>query len=91
MIALGTRIEQVFARKVHPVIVADDLHAGSGGILAAEVDAQTIMDNYHFDLFSWHRVTCYGDHRTACLNLAHLYGMKIYEEDRNGRPGLFKL
>ena len=27
MIALGTRIEQVFARKVHPVIVADDLHA----------------------------------------------------------------
>jgi len=35
MIALGTRIEQVFARKVHPVIVADDLHAGSGGILSA--------------------------------------------------------
>jgi len=49
------------------------------------------MDNYHFDLFSWHRVTCYGDHRTARLNLACLYGMEIYEEDRNGRPGLFKL
>jgi len=50
--------------------------------LAAEVDAQTLMDNYRFDLFGWHRVTCYGDYRKACLNLARLYGFDIHEEDR---------
>ena len=49
--------------------------------LAAEVDARRIMANYHYDLFGWHRVTCYGDYREACLNLAKLYGMKIYQED----------
>ena len=50
--------------------------------LAAELDARAVMDNYRFDLFSWHRVTCYGDHRNACLNLAKLYGLRAYEEDR---------
>ena len=35
MTALWTKIEQVFARKVHPVVIADDLYAGSGGILSA--------------------------------------------------------
>jgi len=49
--------------------------------LAAEVDARRIMANYHFDLFGWHRVTCYGDYREACTNLAKLYGMEIYQED----------
>jgi len=50
--------------------------------LAAEVNARTLMTNYRFDLFSWHRVTCYGDHREACMNLAKLYGFSIHEEDR---------
>jgi L-fucose isomerase-like protein len=50
--------------------------------LAAEVDAQTLLDNYHFELFSWHRVTCYGDYRKSCLNLARLYDLQIHEEDR---------
>jgi len=50
--------------------------------LAAELDARTVMDNYRFDLFSWHRVTCYGDHRRACMHLAKLYGLHLYEEDR---------
>jgi len=49
--------------------------------LAAELDARHVMENYHFDLFSWHRVTCYGDYRKACANLARLCGMRIYEED----------
>ena len=35
MTAMWTKIEQVFARKVHPVVIADDLYAGSGGILSA--------------------------------------------------------
>jgi hypothetical protein len=51
--------------------------------LAAEVDARTVMEHYHSDVFGWHRVTCYGDHRKACMDLAKLYGMKTYEEDRS--------
>ena len=36
--------------------------------LAAEVDAEKILNNYHFEIFSWHRVT--------------FYGLKIYQEDK---------
>jgi len=50
--------------------------------LAAELDARTTMENYRFDLFGWHRVTCYGDHRRACIDLAKLYGLHVHEEDR---------
>lgn len=49
--------------------------------LAAQVDARTIMHNYHFDVFGWHRVTCYGDHANAFMSLATLYGMRCYQED----------
>lgn len=49
--------------------------------LAAEVNAQAILDNYRSDLFSWHRVTCYGDFRRDCLNLARLYDLEVHEED----------
>jgi len=54
--------------------------------LAGEVDARTVMENYRFDIFGWHRVTCYGNHRKACLNLARLYGFRTYEEDRPAAP-----
>lgn len=50
--------------------------------LAAEVDAQRILDNYHDEIFGWHRVTCYGDYRKPFINLAKLYGLEVYEEDR---------
>jgi L-fucose isomerase-like protein len=50
--------------------------------LAAEVDAQRILDNYHSELFGWHRVTCYGEYRRPFVDLATLYGLEIYEEDR---------
>jgi L-fucose isomerase-like protein len=50
--------------------------------LAAEVDAQRILDNYHSELFGWHRVTCYGNYRKQLMNLATLYGLRILEEDR---------
>jgi len=78
--------EKAFA--VHNARTVANVHDDKGcrTKLAAEVDARTIMDNYHFDLFNWHRVTCYGDHRQACLNLAKLYGLKIYEEDRPTVP-----
>ena len=50
--------------------------------LAAEVDAQKTLDNYHSELFGWHRVTCYGDYRRQLINLATLYGLDVIEEDR---------
>jgi len=50
--------------------------------LAAEVDAEKILNNYHFEIFSWHRVTFYGDYRKEMINLATLYGLKTYQEDR---------
>jgi len=49
--------------------------------LAAEVDAEKILNNYHFEIFSWHRVTVYGNFRKEVLNLAKLYRLKIIEED----------
>jgi len=50
--------------------------------LAAEVDAQRILDNYHSELFGWHRVTCYGEYRKLFVDLATLYGLDVLEEDR---------
>ena len=50
--------------------------------LAAEVDAQKILDNYHFETFSWHRVTCYGEYRRPFVNLATLYGLEVFDEDQ---------
>jgi len=50
--------------------------------LAAEVDAQRILDNYHSEIFGWHRVTCYGDYRKQLINLTTLYGLDVLEEDR---------
>jgi len=50
--------------------------------LAAEVDVQKVLDHYHSELFGWHRVTCYGDYRRPFINLATLYGLEVFEEDR---------
>lgn len=50
--------------------------------MAAQLDAQRILDNYHAERFGWHRVTCYGDHRRQLINLATLYGLDVSEEDR---------
>ena len=50
--------------------------------LAADVDAQRVLDNYHSDLFGWHRVTCYGDYRKQLVDLATLYGLDVFEEDQ---------
>ena len=50
--------------------------------LAAKVDARKILDNYHSELFGWHRVTFYGDYRKQLVDLATLYGLEIVAEDR---------
>ena len=45
-------------------------------------DAQVLLDNWDTDVFSWHKVTFYGDYRKDFLNLAKLYSMKTIQEDR---------
>jgi len=76
------------AFSVHNARTVANVHDDKGcrTKLAAEVDARTVMENYHYDLFGWHRVTCYGNRRKACLNLAKLYGLRTYEEDRHAVP-----
>jgi L-fucose isomerase-like protein len=49
--------------------------------LAVETEAQKVLDNYHSEIFGWHRVTFYGDYRKQSFALATLYGLKIYQED----------
>lgn len=52
--------------------------------LAAEVpDAQLLLDNWDADIFSWHKVTFYGDHRKEFLDLARLFEMYVVQEDRD--------
>jgi L-fucose isomerase-like protein len=50
--------------------------------LATEADVQRILDNYHSELFGWHRVTCYGEYSKQLIDLATLYGLDVLEEDR---------
>lgn len=51
--------------------------------LAVEVpDVQLLLDNWDTDIFSWHKVTVYGNYRKKFINLAKLYRMNIFEEDK---------
>ena len=50
--------------------------------LAAEVDSEKILNNYHFERFSWHRVSVYGDWRRQVINLGILLGLQVFEEDK---------
>jgi L-fucose isomerase-like protein len=50
--------------------------------LAVEVNAEKVFYNYHSEIFSWHRVTFYGDFKKEIVNLAVLLGLKIIEEDK---------
>ena len=50
--------------------------------LAAEVDTDKILEKYHMEYFTWHQVTCYGDHRRAMKQIARLYGLRCIEQDR---------
>ncbi|MCF0145030.1 MAG: hypothetical protein HUJ73_00435 [Eubacterium sp.] len=50
--------------------------------LAAEVtDAQRLLDNWDSDIFSWHKVTFYGDYRRDLLNFSRMYGLSVVQED----------
>lgn len=50
--------------------------------LAAGVEVEKILEKYNFELFKWHLVTCYGDFRKQFINLATLYGLEIFEQDK---------
>lgn len=45
-------------------------------------DSKLIMKNWHNELFSWHRVTVYGDYRKEFIEVANYLGLKVYEEDK---------
>lgn len=47
--------------------------------LAAKTNSQALLDNWSM---GWHRVTVYGDYRKQAMNLARLYGMTVFEEDK---------
>ena len=48
--------------------------------LAAEVKGDTQKLLNQWDLWGWHRVTFYGDHKLAVSQLATLLGFKLIEE-----------
>lgn len=50
--------------------------------LAAKADVEKIQQNYHFELFGLHQVTCYGNYRWEMKQLARLLGLTLYEQDR---------
>jgi len=51
--------------------------------LAAEVDAEKILDNWNKEAnWGWHRVTFYGDWKKQVMRLATLLGIKTFEEDK---------
>lgn len=45
-------------------------------------DSRRIMRNWHNELFSWHRVTVFGDYRADFMDVATYLGLKLYEEDK---------
>lgn len=80
-IALSTPNRAMALHTARTVANVDDKRACRTK-LAAEVDTDKILRNYHSDIFGWHQVTCYGDHRRAMKQLARLYGLRLIEQDR---------
>ena len=48
--------------------------------LAAQLDAQRVLDNYHAERFGWHRVTVYGDLKEPLAEFGRALGLKVIEE-----------
>jgi len=53
--------------------------------LVAKANVATILENWDFNTFGWHRVTFFGDFRRIFFNFARLAGLSIVEEDKEGR------
>lgn len=43
--------------------------------------SRKIMENWHNELFSWHRVTVFGDYREDFFDVAKYLGLTVYDED----------
>lgn len=63
-------------------IANDTREEGCRTKLAAEVDVEKVLKNYHEEYFGWHQVTCYGDYRKSIKQLSKLYGLKLIEQDK---------
>lgn len=60
-----------------------DCASGCRTKLVCQVNnSKRIMDNWHNELFSWHRVTVFGDYRKELIEVANYLGLKVYEEDK---------
>jgi L-fucose isomerase-like protein len=49
--------------------------------LSAEVPAKKLLKNWHYEKFSWHRVTVFGDYREFFTDLFAIKGLELVEED----------
>jgi len=75
-------LDKAFAIHQGKTIANVEQDKGCRTKLAAGVEAEKILEKYHFELFKWHLVTCYGDFRKQFINLATLYGLEIFEQDK---------
>jgi L-fucose isomerase-like protein len=75
-------LDKAFAIHQGKTIANVEQDKGCRTKLAAGVEAEKILERYHFELFKWHLVTCYGDFRKQFINLATLYGLEIFEQDK---------
>lgn len=74
------------AMTVHSGISAGNIDHECGcrtKLICKVPDSKLIMRNWHNEIFSWHRVTVYGDYRADFIEIANYLGLKLYEEDRN--------
>jgi hypothetical protein len=56
--------------------------AGCRTKLSAEVPAENVFKNWHFEKFSWHRITVFGDYRRLFKTLFTIKSLEIIEEDK---------
>jgi L-fucose isomerase-like protein len=75
-------LDKAFAIHQGKTIANVEQDKGCRTKLAAGVEAEKVLERYHFELFKWHLVTCYGDFRKQFINLATLYGLEIFEQDK---------
>ena len=80
--------EQVTTTNVYPdeAVIHSGKAVGNVGLqeacrskLAAETDAQSILDNW---FGKWHRVTVFGDYRKLLMQLYKIKGLTVIEEDK---------
>jgi hypothetical protein len=60
-----------------------DTASGCRTKLVAKIPSSRILlNNWHNELFSWHRVTVFGDYRNDFMDIAQYFNLKVYEEDK---------